>query len=81
MAKIRVIKPMGYTGFRDPKAKLVYGEIPRRIVVRGKTWTWRNQPYMGSYEDEAKRLRKEGYLTMWGTVKGQRQLYFRKRSK
>lgn len=79
MAKMLVIKPMKYTGFRDPKAKLVYGEIPRRITVRGKVWTWRNRPYMGSYEDEAKELRGKGYLTMWATVKGQRQLYFRRR--
>ena len=79
MAETIIVKPKKYTGFKDPRSKLVYGEIPRRIVIRGKTWTWRNRPFTGTYEDEASELRKKGYLTMWGYVKGQRQLYFRKR--
>lgn len=75
MAKLLSVKPKKmshYTG-----KKLLYGEIPRRIKVGGKVWTWKNQIWGMTLNETADEYRKKNYLIKMVTVKGRKQLYIR----
>ena len=53
-----------------------FGEIPRKVIINGKWWTWRHV-WQRTMKEEARLLHEQGYQTQVCAIKQQRFLYFR----
>lgn len=65
----------------ENRSRLVYGEIPRRLSRSGHVWTWHKLAWEETLASAEKKYKKAGYLTLIGSINGQKQLYIRRKSR